>query len=181
MLTPGAVRQRRSRLHRKGDHSECLPERCDGAVTGVTSRVTRHEALGVTGTALWKQMTAGGELGPMQQALLVEACRIADRLDRLEAQLSGDDAEWLRVEPDYEDPTAPVVVVVDRALAEARQQATAMKGLLAEIRQAMKPAAAGKSAPAADGSPAPAGSTVEGGNVFSLAAGIAARRPQTAG
>jgi hypothetical protein len=67
-----------------------------------------------------------------------------------------------------------VVVIVDRALAEARQQAATLKGLLAEIRQAgrtgTKPAS-GTGAPAAK----------EGASLADLTARIAARANQTTG
>lgn len=180
MSSPEAIRQRRYRLHRKGDHSECLAGRCDEAVTDVTSRVTRDDDFGPRGKTLWADVVKELSPGPMQRVMLLEACRIADRLDKLEAQLSGADDEWLRIEPDYEDPTRPVVVLVDKALSEARQQALAMKALLAEIRQAAKPATpAGK--PAAATPPltdpqAPPAAAAGGSNVLSLAAGIAARR-----
>ena len=172
-----AIRQRRYRLHSKGDHSECLAGRCDEAVTGVTSRVTRHDDLGPRGRSLWADVVKELSPGPMQRVMLLEACRIADRLDKLEAKLSGADDEWLRIEPDYEDPTRPVVVLVDKALSEARQQALAMKALLAEIRQAAKPATpAGKPAASPTDPQATPVPAAGGGNVLSLAAGIAARR-----
>jgi hypothetical protein len=137
----------------------------------------RHEMLGETGRALWDDLTKDLVLGPAQLALLLEACRIADRLDKLEARLSGDDEEWLRVEPDYENPDQPVVVIVDKALAESRQQALALKGLLSEIRQAAKSSAS--NTPAVPVTPAQ-GASAGGGNVLSLAAGIAARRSNPA-
>jgi hypothetical protein len=66
--------------------------------------------------------------------LIEEAARIADRLDRLDAVLRGDEETWIRLAGDLED--GEVRVVVDGALAEARQQATALKGIIAELRQA---------------------------------------------
>lgn len=120
---------------------------------------------------------ASEKLGPMQRVLLMEACRIADRLDKLETQLTDPESEWLRVEPDREDPTRPVEVVVDKALAESRQQATALKGLIAEIRQAAKVAPAD---PKEDGKKVKQ-SRARGGSVVSLADRATARRNPTAG
>jgi hypothetical protein len=178
MAADDALRQRRSRLHAKGNHTLCLPDGCEDAGKIVTASVTREAGLGPTGRALWEQVMAAEKLGPMQRVLLMEACRIADRLDKLETQLTDPESEWLRVEPDYENPTAPVEVVVDKALAESRQQATALKGLIAEIRQASKVASA---EPKGDGKPAKQQSRARGGSVVSLADRTTARRNPAAG
>lgn len=93
---------------------------------------------------MWREMTSGGFPPPMQRLLLLEACRIADRLDKLDAQLNGE--SWLRFLAD--DEGTEITVVVDRVLAEARQQATALKQLIAEYRQASgaKPSSKGRTA-----------------------------------
>lgn len=62
--------------------------------------------------------------------LLEEACRIADRLDRLDALLVGDADTWARLDHRRDGTTE---VVVDSALTEARQQALALRQLLASI------------------------------------------------
>jgi hypothetical protein len=77
----------------------------------------------------------GDQLPPAQQVLLEEACRITDRLDKLDALLGGDAEDWLALVEDKGDPDRQIVVI-DRPLAEARQQATALKQLLVEIRAA---------------------------------------------
>lgn len=64
--------------------------------------------------------------------LIVEAARIADRLEKLDALLSGDRAVWARLRETRE---GDIVVTVDSALSEARQQATVLKHLLAEIHR----------------------------------------------
>ena len=61
--------------------------------------------------------------------LLEEACRIADRLDRLDGVLSGRD--FLRV---GQDEDGDYVLRVDSALSEARQQANVLKQLVAALR-----------------------------------------------
>lgn len=96
--------------------------------------------------------------------LLEEACRIADRLDKLEAILSGSDEGWMRFRTN--DDGSEVTVTLDRALAESRAQAVALKQIVAEIRQS-----------AAGGKPA----TKEGSALDQLAARRAARLANTAG
>lgn len=90
------------------------------------------------GVTLWRGMN-GDAMPPAQRVLLEEACRIADRLDQLDALLSGDARSWVSLVEDRGDPERQVVVI-DRPLAEARQQATALKQLIAEIRAAGLPA-----------------------------------------
>jgi putative sterol carrier protein len=78
-------------------------------------------------------------LGPETLVLLEEAARIADRLDRLDAILIGKQRQWMHFRT-REDGT--VNVVLTGALAEARQQAAVLAGLMRDIRTAK---AAGKS------------------------------------
>ncbi len=112
----------------------------------------------------------------MQLVLLLEACRCVDRLDKLNAQLTGTDREWLRVDPDFDDPSVEVVVVVDKALAEVRQQETALKGLIGEIRQADRVAKPGASGKPATGVAPGAASGVKEAGVGDLTSRISARR-----
>ncbi len=138
-----ADRQRRSRRHRAGDHALCIPGRCLHVTPGVTCdepqvRGLREATLGAAGRQLWDDVTDGGKLPALHAVLLLEACRAVDRLEKLDAQLRGDDREWLRVERDGDDPDAEMVVIVDKALAEARQQQLALKQLLGEIRQVQR-------------------------------------------
>ena len=91
------------------------------------------EGLGPAGVRLWRKASADCQSDPLRSVLLLEACRIVDRLERLDRQLRGED--WLRFRAKTEDG-AEVIVYVDRVLAEAREQATALKGIVAELRQA---------------------------------------------
>jgi hypothetical protein len=137
VATPDVERQRRSRAHRKGDHSLCDPARCHGGdvTPGVTKPVTpRAPQLGTRGRKLWDQVLAEGALQPGERVLLEEACRTTDRLDRLDRLLRGDEDVWLRFHSLNEDGSI-VRVVVNNLLAEARQQQVALKQLLAELRQ----------------------------------------------
>lgn len=152
-MATAAERQRRYRRHSKGDHTLCDPKRCSPdqapnptaapspreqlpAAPPVTQRdcgESREAQLGPRGHELWSQMHDAG-LGPAHRVLLYEACRIADRLDRLDAMLAGRE-DWVRLQS--RDGDAAFVVVVDALLAEARQQASALRGLVGELRQAL--------------------------------------------
>jgi hypothetical protein len=96
---------------------------------------------------------------------LEEACRITDRLDvlnsillRASSQVKGDDEESSGESADFSG-----------VLAESRQQATALRGLIAEIRQGQRNAA-----------PAVV-PKVGGKGVSDLSARIAERRKQAEG
>lgn len=82
------------------------------------------------------------------RALADEAVLIVERLEHLDAVLQGDPAAWLqvldRMPPGYAE------VVINAPLAEARQQATALKGLLAELSKALGQALAVPAASATD-------------------------------
>jgi hypothetical protein len=62
--------------------------------------------------------------------MVEESARIADRLERLDALLSGEKSAWMQVKLGREKQ---LEIKVDNALQEARSQATALRGLLAEI------------------------------------------------
>lgn len=191
MLT-SAERQKRYRYHGKGDHSLCDPTRCPelGATTTSTPPAAKEPAIrpseaevppvvpterfGTRGTELWAEM-ADTKLGPTHRVLLEESCRIADRLDRIDAMLNGRE-DWIRLRARNDEATE-YVVIVDALLAEGRQQATALRGLIAELRTAEPGAKRGPGRPAivAD---SPSGS--KGAGVADLVARAAARRNSTA-
>lgn len=129
-----AERQRRHRRHKAGDHSLCDPRRCPetttGAVTPTVTDTVRH-GRGVRGAQLWRE-EGGDKLTGGRRMLLDEACRIVDRLDRLDGILAGDPGEWMRFR--VSEDGSEVTVTLDRALAEARQQAVALKQIVSELR-----------------------------------------------
>lgn len=147
MGSSGAQRQRRYRAHRRGDHSLCDPARCSGGdgvtVTSVTRDGDDAPRFGARAQRLWAELQA--ELKPTagRLALAEEACRIVDRLDRLDALLRGDSDAWLRLR--VNEDTTEITVMVGQPLAEARQQAAVLKSIVGELRQGMdgKPASAG--------------------------------------
>lgn len=77
------------------------------------------------GLALWDGVAADRVLGPGERVLLHEACRAADRLDRLAGILSGGDEAWAQVViPPHTDLMR---LEVSAALGEARQQQAALR------------------------------------------------------
>lgn len=91
------------------------------------------EAFAARGTALWSALEAGRDLTGGNFALAVEACRIADRLDRLEALLSGDGETWFRLRLPRDGSSEPIRVVVNNAMGEARQQANILRQIVAGL------------------------------------------------
>lgn len=141
MGATNAERQRRYRAHKAGNHSLCDPSRCSGATeAAVTSPVTGVMRNGETrGRRLWREMDGDSRTGG-ERALVEEACRITDRLDRLDGLLDGDLESLLRFR--ISDDGTEVTVTVNNVLAEARQQAAVLKQIVSELRQSSaKPAA----------------------------------------
>ncbi|MDB5288733.1 MAG: hypothetical protein JWR05_3682 [Mucilaginibacter sp.] len=83
------------------------------------------KGLAATGRKLWRSVLAGYELDQHECLLLTEACRVADRLDRLAVE--GENAP-LTVINFKGDPVA------NPLLSEARQQAIVFARLLAALR-----------------------------------------------
>lgn len=85
--------------------------------------------FGARGDRLWAAHydEVVGERGLV---LLEEACRIADRLDKLDACLKGDAAVWSLVLNDRDEV---LEVRVDAALVEARQQANVLRQLIVAL------------------------------------------------
>lgn len=149
MADSNALRTRRARRHKDGDHSLCLPGRCPAAIlkeatkpivapapTRIVADTAGPEAnLGPRGQELWHEVCAGWKPTPLHRELLLEACRIVDRLDRLDRQLRGEDwlRFWNRSDVQAADGTIEINVFVDKALAEAREQEGALRQLITEL------------------------------------------------
>ncbi|WP_239153716.1 hypothetical protein [Virgisporangium aliadipatigenens] len=134
--------------------------------------------LKARGQRLWDDLTAEGELPAMERVLIEEACRLVDRLDRIDGILAGRDRAWMTLEI---DDLGEVTIVLDKVLSEGRQQQVALKTVFAELRQARAGAPPAK--PSGKTTPAPAGPAGGGGGgvVADLTARIAAARSQAAG
>lgn len=184
-------RSRRHRAHKSGDHSLCLPGR-EGCVpppvevppSGPTvaggDPPPAPAGLRERGARLWAATITempGMTVGDL--VLLEEACRTADRLDRLDALLHGRDAMWVRLR--QARAGEQVTLVVDQVLTESRQQQAALARMLQQLGRGRRPA------PARGGQVPPAAGNSEGGEgrasgVADLTARIAAaRRAQASG
>jgi hypothetical protein len=151
-----AERQRRRRKHMQGNHSDCLVGNCP-AVTPVTVTENVTSGLNVAPTSgslapseldargqkLWDELTASWTPSPLHRELLLEACRMADRLEKLDRQLKGED--WLRFWSRNDDGSE-VTVYVDKVLAEARELAAQFRQtaeVLVKAAGAVKPVKGG--------------------------------------
>ena len=83
------------------------------------------------GQRLWDAITADHELDAQQEVQLTEACRMKDRLDKLDELLRGDVGAWATIE-DFDGK--PSVLVISSALDKANATANVMKQLLAAMR-----------------------------------------------
>ncbi|UNZ22191.1 hypothetical protein HC362_29680 [Streptomyces sp. 891-h] len=97
---------------------------------------------------MWRESAEAWDLSPAHLVLLEEACRIADRLNKLDGAIR---------EADIGD--------VQALLAESRQQQSTLKGILGELRAGQQKAA---KPPSSSGS--------GGAGVADLSARIAERR-----
>jgi hypothetical protein len=98
--------------------------------------------LGTRGRRLWRDLTTASRHGPAQLVLAEEACRLADRLDQLHALLSGEASAWASLQLASDDGATEVTVIISSVLSEARLHATALKGIVTELRQATPSVAA---------------------------------------
>ena len=88
--------------------------------------------FGPGGQRLWDAITAAHEeLDAQQEVQLTEACRMKDRLDKLDELLRGDVGAWATIE-DFDG--RPSVLVISSALDKANATANVMKQLLAAMR-----------------------------------------------
>jgi len=95
------------------------------------------KGLGARGRRLWKDITDLHDLDPAQTITLEEACRTADRLDKLDDKLTGREDAWAHLLPRVDlgdDDTRVIELRIDGALSEARQQQNILKQLLAALR-----------------------------------------------
>ncbi|WP_231496402.1 hypothetical protein [Rhodococcus sp. UNC363MFTsu5.1] len=89
------------------------------------------ETFGAAGTRLHEALTDDGDSFAIG-VLVIEASRIADRLAELERVLSGDNELWMRLTAGRD---GVLEVRVDSPLQEARQQASVLRQLIAEVRR----------------------------------------------
>ena len=78
---------------------------------------------------LWADLGVD-DLKGAERALAEEACEITGRLEELNAAIAGSSDVWLQVKAKLGMPE----VFISAPMAEARQQATALRGVLSELR-----------------------------------------------
>lgn len=168
-----ALNSLRYRHHKGGDHSLCLrggdcpygrvdPESVrpprepknddhgvpiipDGDNDETSPPPSLQRGFSVNGQDYWTKMQKAYKITAEIEPLLVEACRMIDRLDKMDETLKGRGAWlYLRIKGNPEDQTYNVII--NSVLRESREMATALRGLVAEIRSKL---AAGADAPKA--------------------------------
>lgn len=87
------------------------------------------------GRDLWDSVRANYDLDPTGEVLLLEACRLKDRLDKFTAALSSNSTLWFELkEPEeLKDGTVQMQVVVNSMVSEARQAQAALGQTLGKI------------------------------------------------
>lgn len=103
-----------------------------------------------TSERLRAQFAKAAESDAAIDALLIEACRIADRLDRIHEIETGkvDWFELLRFRTQREAGDE-ITVTIDNVISEARQQANTLRSLVTTLMQA-QPSTAAQPKPAAN-------------------------------
>lgn len=92
--------------------------------------------LCLRGEALWDSVTAEREFDAAGYALLEDACRTADIIQRLTDMLELDEADWIRIVEDAmgtSDREKRLIVNVRPLLGEIRQQRLAMNRLMNQL------------------------------------------------
>ncbi|WP_144795707.1 hypothetical protein [Microbacterium paludicola] len=98
------------------------------------SRANPHK-LGPRGLRLWKSIATGQNLSEIEQQNLVEACRISDRLEKLNELISGDEDAWFRIKLPRTDDGV-VELLINDPMKEARMHAAALRQLIAPFEVA---------------------------------------------
>lgn len=92
------------------------------------------------GRQMWDDLNEQFEFTPQVRELAVEACRLADRLERMAAMLSSEHTMWFELgEPEeLKSGETQVHIVVNNVIGEARQNQSALAVLLNKIGVADK-------------------------------------------
>jgi hypothetical protein len=101
------------------------------ATTAPPKRRSRAKATPTAGDRLVSDLSRDDDAYSIK-VMVTEAGRIADRLDRLAALLSGERSAWATVSIGRDGVAE---LKIDKALQEARAQATTLRGLLYEIHR----------------------------------------------
>lgn len=94
---------------------------------------TAPKGLAPRGRKMWRDLTAERTWDSAGLILLAEACRLADRLEKLDGLLRGDVGEWATIIDQYRNGDREVFLEIDASLTEARQMQTALLGILTKL------------------------------------------------
>lgn len=98
---------------------------------GKLAPALRPKKLGPRGNALWRALTDNNPPDAARALLIGEACRLADRLDKLHALISGDETTWARVHLPKNE--SELVLRIDSAVTEARQTTNVLRQMLSQL------------------------------------------------
>jgi hypothetical protein len=104
-------------------------------------RPANPHRLGDRGLKLFRDITKSRTLTLLEEEQLVEACRIADRLAKLNDLIDGSEDAWFRLKLPRADDGV-IEVLINDPMKEARMHAAAFRQLMAPFEGA---AAAGES------------------------------------
>lgn len=96
---------------------------------------TQIDRLGLRGKEVWESISAEYLPDVATKLLVLEACRMVDRLDRLDKALKSN-GTWLRIAEESQSMdgrTVKIVIEIDSVLAEARQLAVALNAILHKL------------------------------------------------
>lgn len=97
----------------------------------------KPEKLGSRASHLWDDITNTAELDAAGKALLEDACRTVDIIDKLTAALRSSNQEWIRLSEEAEEIAPDAVkisIVVNPVLGEVRQQRMALRQMLNHLK-----------------------------------------------
>ena len=99
--------------------------------SGDPASTLRPRDMGEAGETVWEALTAGHRT-VAELALIAEAARVTDRLRKLDDAIAGNDDRWATLVA-ARDNGDELIIRIDGALQEARQQAVVLKQILAQI------------------------------------------------
>lgn len=97
----------------------------------------KPQGLGKRAEALWDGVLEQHELDSAGLAILEDACRTVDIVDRLSGALKSKNQEWMRLSEEAEylsNGAAEIHIVVNPLLGEIRQQRMTLRSLLAQLK-----------------------------------------------
>lgn len=103
------------------------------------SEPTIPKNLGARAKDLWNGVLDEAELDSAALAMLEDACRTVDIIDRLSGALRSKNQEWIRIEEEAsliatENGNVAINLVINPILGEIRQQRLTLRQLLSQLK-----------------------------------------------